>query len=203
MSSRNDKLNTNASPNQNSGLFYKIFGRKQKPTKNPPQNEHAHQTINQSISHSQSTPKIFNQNETYINSSNINSNNNNNNNHKRSHHNVFSFGNDSNVKKDYESLANERDFNSSSAFKQKKIPSMSDISPHFTNNENNQINAFNSHVVKNTQHAPNTQQSCSQIKVIPCENDPTKNGNLNYNTPNSNFSKYFFKLKRSKDPVYF
>ena len=197
MSSRNDKLNTNASPNQNSGLFYKIFGRKQKPTKNIPQSEHAHQTINQSISHSQSTPKIFNQNETYINSSNINSNsnnnnNNNNNNHKRSHHNVFNFGNDTNVKKDYDSLANELDFNSSSAFKQKKIPSMSDISPHFTNNENNQINTFNNHVVKNAQHALNTQQqSGSQIKVVPCENDPTKNTNFNYNIPNSNFSKCY------------
>jgi len=169
MYSRNDKPNSNISPNHNGGLFSKIFGRNKRPKTK--QNDSNNDSID-SISHSQSSPKIFNQNDTNTNKMNDNnSSHNSNNSYKRSYHNVFSFVNDPHIKKDYDSFTNELDASPKSAFKHKKIPSMFDLPTNVSNNEIKDTNTSNSF-----QQAPNTQYLSSQAnKLTASQNEHQKN----------------------------
>jgi hypothetical protein len=172
MYSRNEKQNSNTSPNHTGGLFSKIFGRNKKPKVR--QNESSNDP-NDSISHSHSSPKIYNQNDSDPNESkdNINSTNNI---HKRSYHNVFIAGNENpHIKKDYDSLSNEIDVNPLSALKHKKIPSMFDLATNVSLNESRITTNFNNLVINNPQNTSNTQITfTTPNKVMNFQDDQTK-----------------------------
>ena len=171
MYSRNEKQNSNTSPNHNGGLFSKIFGRNKKPKVR--QNESSNEP-NDSISHSQSSPKIFNQNDFDANESK--DSNSSNNIHKRSYHNVFVVGNENpHIKKDSDSLSNEIDASPLSALKHKKTPSMFDLATNVSLNENRVTNNFNNLVINNTQNTSNTQIAfTTPNKVMNFQDDQTK-----------------------------
>ena len=171
MYSRNEKQNSNTSPNHNGGLFSKIFGRNKKPKVR--QNESSNDT-NDTISHSQSSPKIYNQNDLDANESKYS--NSSNNIQKRSYHNVFFVGNENpHIKKDYDSLSNEIDVSPLSALKHKKIPSMFDLATNVSLNENRVTTNFNDLVINNPQNTSNTQITfTTPNKVMNFQDDQTK-----------------------------